>query len=1092
MEIKTSAISLWRAGFICLCTVRLVVAAPIAFQPYPAHPRLFFRETGDAEHVGRTDLLKRVRDAENWKPLWGTVILPWCQKNHTFSNEALLPSQGDASADKVFTLALAGWLENNTAYKRKAIDAAIYITTLSFDSITDSTKARWRVMALSLVYDILHEDPYMGASKLSTIGKEIIALCDKLSNFDTEHVGGHSHGDQAVQLIGMCAIAGEISGWEKPLEEALNFWYAPGVGFMETLRHYCSDGGHLQGSWYGFLVAYHDLWLFSVLTNSTLNIRPFADEPWIRKIPEWYLNTEIRGDGDMFNFADTARSTHPFFHNSSRSVVAILADRLRDPQMRWMYDYLDARGVQNGDARYAPNQPYDVVFLDKAKVSGLAPGDARPGYQKARLFSPPGSFFFRDSWDYPASTIVHINAESHFTFWHQHLDSGYIQISWKDDMVLLGRGIYASGNTVVGGEHHRNWYQRSIAHSGVPLIFNPSEVYERYSKTSNDPADRIGNDGGQHWKKYQDGAVRKSVPYNVQDLLQEGGGRAWKKGGFTGMEEESDYVYLHADIAPAYLKEYDEPPRVKLLECQWLILKSSSRYPIILSYHRIESANAAWRKAIPWHFSGLPTVSSGRIAAHGYKGKGKCVIDVLHPERYSFTTIGGGPLDENGYGVNDFRYGGESWAPDVSTNDRNLSDLGKYRVEVSPRTQAKFDEFVTLVMPMGVGDSPPSYNWIDEPDWYGLEIGGQEYRLSKHGNLVTRSSGSTPIAQVIAITPSPARVGEIVTFKGKGVPRNGLITAHSWRSSLDGVLSDKATFTTTRLTRGIHQIHFSVQEDGHIWSSETQRLLSVNAAVTAHALVLDDGQSGTSFTGKWSRSSGANPYGSTSLFARNGATYSYRFGSVDPGRHGVYAWWTGWPGRSTSVPFEIQHAGGTSQVSVNQQEGGGKWNLLGNFSFSTSAAVRIVAQGTATTCADAICLLPEGAREPPPRSEVIADDGAPGTSSTGNWRRSGGRNPYGSQSLYASGGSTYTFRVPAMGENTVYLWWTEWPSRSTRVPISIIHAGGLASVTSNQQADGGKWIPVGSFGFTGEAVITIKAVGDATTCADAVRIVPVP
>ena len=1074
-----------------MCLSQCTLAAPIAFQPYPQHPRLFFRTAGDAEHTGRSDLVARVRDPGNWKSPWDSVILPWCASNYTLANADLLTQNGDSSADKVFTLALAGWIENNSAYKLKAIDLAIYTTRLSFDLITDSTKARWRVMALALVYDILHDDPYMGAAKLSKIGEAILAVSGRLSRSDSEHIGGHSHGDQAVHLIGLCAIAAEIPGAQQQLDEALTFWYAPGVGFLETLRHYCSDGGHLQGSWYGFLVAYHDLWLFSVLTNATQNIRPFAEETWLRKIPEWYLNTAIRGDGDMFNFADTARSSRPFFHNSSRAVLTVLADRLKDQQMRWLYDALDARGFQDEGIYYAPNLAYDVVLLDKASVSGVAPKDAGSKYKKARLFDPPGSFFFRDTWDYPQSTIVHINAESYFTFWHQHLDSGSIQISWKDDMVLLGTGIYASGNTTVGGEHHRNWYQRTIAHSGVPLVFNPSEIYERYGKTSANPSDRIGNDGGQHWKKYDDQGVLKSVPYNVQDLLQDGGGRAWSKGGFTGMEEDADYVFLHANIARAYLKEYDEAPRVKLLECQWLILKHASTYPIILVYHKIESADPTWRKTIPWHFSGSPSVSGGRISAAGYRNKGKCVIDVLHPERFSFTTIGGGALDANGYGTNDFRYGGVSWAPDTSTNDRNRPDLGKYRVEVSPRTPAKLDDFVTLILPMGVGDSPPSYQWIDEPDWYGLAIGGQELRLSKTQKLVLKSLPSAPSANISSIAPNPAQAGENITFSGTGTARDGIITGYSWRSSLDGVLSDRASFTTSALSQGTHQIFFSVEEDGHIHSNEAQGSLQVNAASAAPALVLDDGQAGTSSTGSWSRSKGPNPYGSGSLYAQNGATYSFSFSGLRPGRHGVQAWWTEWPSRSTSVPVETRHQGGTSQLSVDQQAGGGKWNDLGSFTFDTSAVVKITAAGTSTTCADAIRLVPEGGGGPPASAEVIVDDGAAGTASTGVWRKSGGSNPFGTQSLYARDAGDYVFKAPISGEYTVYVWWTEWPTRSTSVPITVRHAGGLAAVSVNQRVNGGKWVPVGTFGFAGEATVTITVVGADTTCADAVRFVPV-
>jgi hypothetical protein len=68
-------------------------------------------------------------------------------------------------------------------------------------------------------------------------------------------------------------------------------------------------------------------------------------------------------------------------------------------------------------------------------------------------------------------------------------------------------------------------------------------------------------------------------------------------------------------------------------------------------------------------------------------------------------------------------------------------------------------------------------------------------------------------------------------------------------------------------------------------------------------------------------------------------------------------WWTAWPSRSTAVPVDIRHAGGTTRVTVDQQQNGGRWNSLGLYSFAAgvSYTVTVTSQpGPSSTCADAV------------------------------------------------------------------------------------------------------------------------------------------
>jgi hypothetical protein len=134
----------------------------------------------------------------------------------------------------------------------------------------------------------------------------------------------------------------------------------------------------------------------------------------------------------------------------------------------------------------------------------------------------------------------------------------------------------------------------------------------------------------------------------------------------------------------------------------------------------------------------------------------------------------------------------------------------------------------------------------------------------------------------------------------------------------------------------------------------------------AGEIVIDDGTTGTTASGDWFRSGGANPYGTRSLFAKDTGWYAFSRSISAPASYDVYAWWTDWPTRERQVPYEIAHQGGTAVVHVDQITGGGRWNLLGRYSFGSSVKVTIRVPGSASVCADAVRFVPASAPPPPP------------------------------------------------------------------------------------------------------------------------------
>ena len=78
------------------------------------------------------------------------------------------------------------------------------------------------------------------------------------------------------------------------------------------------------------------------------------------------------------------------------------------------------------------------------------------------------------------------------------------------------------------------------------------------------------------------------------------------------------------------------------------------------------------------------------------------------------------------------------------------------------------------------------------------------------------------------------------------------------------------------------------------------------------------------------------------------------------GQYQVYARWTQHANRATNATYSVTHGSGSSAVSVNQQQGGGAWNLLGTFSLTPGTAHKIALndQANGFVIADAIRLIP--------------------------------------------------------------------------------------------------------------------------------------
>jgi PKD repeat protein len=231
-----------------------------------------------------------------------------------------------------------------------------------------------------------------------------------------------------------------------------------------------------------------------------------------------------------------------------------------------------------------------------------------------------------------------------------------------------------------------------------------------------------------------------------------------------------------------------------------------------------------------------------------------------------------------------------------------------------------------------------------------------------------------PTAYIDSITPSEPNVGNTVTFAGHGTDVDGSVVAYSWNSSIDGRLSTEASFSTTSLSFGNHIITFTVTDNDGGISTEVTQGLKVNEMPIV--VIIDNDRPGSSSTGTWQVSSIPNPYGTNSLWAYNGATYTWSFTPTITAIYRISMWWTASSSRSNSVPVTIEHGGGTATVAINQQQNGGMWNSLGEYVLNAGTMYKVTLaapSGTSSNaCADAVkfekILLPN-----PPVADFHAD-----------------------------------------------------------------------------------------------------------------------
>jgi hypothetical protein len=286
-------------------------------------------------------------------------------------------------------------------------------------------------------------------------------------------------------------------------------------------------------------------------------------------------------------------------------------------------------------------------------------------------------------------------------------------------------------------------------------------------------------------------------------------------------------------------------------------------------------------------------------------------------------------------------------------------------------------------------------------------------------------------------------------------------------------------------------------------SDGSERAVASALAVWSDGFIVDNGQAGYSETGTWASSANAGFYGTNSRWNQGGGTGADTATWVPNlplgGRYEVYGWWVAGSNRATNAPYRIDHIGGSNTIPANQTLNGGKWNLLGEFSFNAGTTGKVVLNDLVAAdrvvSADAVRFVYKGP------AEIVQDNVAPNFIHSSNWQASTGAPGYLGANFHVrptaavSDPVTWRATLPTTGNYRVYARWTSASNRATSAPYVVVHTGGSTTVYVNQQQNGGTWVLLGTFNMVSGTLDRVRLSCWTTAgfyvSADAVKFEPV-
>ncbi|MFK7693794.1 heparin/heparin-sulfate lyase HepB [Paenibacillus sp. HJGM_3] len=666
--------------------------------PPAAHPRLFVRTAADIAE------LKAKTTAAIMQPAWNAVM----------SSSAL----SAANLDVIKAKALRYLFGDGAAYGQQAIQ--LFDSYVKSFNNAGAREIGHMLVAGAIVYDWCY--PLLSETNKTEWNALFRTHAEKMEiGYPPDLQGaisGHGAEDQVLrdQLSWAVAVYNEHPEVYNTVAGTIFSRYIPARDW------YYAAGKHQRGDSYGPYTMTSDF--VSALIFKKMSGIDIYDASQ-RNMMDYYLWGR-RPDGSLLRDGDsTEDDQHPYGQYWRAPLPWMTAAGLYKDgylQGEFLRNYSGANGTGTNDGGKL-DPVLELVYADPT----VQPKSVSDLPLTKYFGSPQGAMIARTGWTegmnlQSKDVVADIRMNEYYFAGHEHLDAGAFQIYYKGALAI-DSGNYGLYET----PHHMNYSRRTIAHNAL-LVYDPNEKFEWHDKTPGtytDPFDGgatkpLGNDGGQFWPN------QAYEPYDLNDILNPAKG--YKRSEVVAQQIGPDAIEPDFSYIKGYLTDNYKATKVSDYNRSFMFLnlKDDVHPAAIIVHDKVTSTDPSFKKTWLLHSMEQPVVSGNTTTIErttdGYNGK--LVNTTLLPSAPVITPVGG-----QGHEFQDYQ--GTNWPEtDKATSS---SELGAWRIEVSPSQPALTDTFLNVMQVSDRGVTPLATERVESAELEGVKIADRVVLFSKSG-----------------------------------------------------------------------------------------------------------------------------------------------------------------------------------------------------------------------------------------------------------------------------------------------------------------------------------------------------------------------
>jgi VanZ family protein len=342
----------------------------------------------------------------------------------------------------------------------------------------------------------------------------------------------------------------------------------------------------------------------------------------------------------------------------------------------------------------------------------------------SRLFDGIGLLVARNRWSKDAT---HVSFKAGDNFWsHVHLDQGAFTIH-RGAPLALDSGVYGPR---YGSDHHMNYSYQTVAHNTI-TVSDPDDNVPAPALSDKDKPRPIANDGGQ--RRIGSGWGVERAPLDLGEWQAKRS--IYHTGRMVSSLDSNGIAAALADITPAYTNELSGKRtfshRTRRVERAWRFFAYDMLDDYVVIYDDVRSTKADFQKRWLLHSILEPQISGRRFLVRVppqptlRREGGELEGHVLLPRRPMLHALGGRGLEFFVDGRN-YDENGTLWERLKNRqNDPFRPEPGSWRIELSPETASREDQFLVVLVPSDYGSSRPhEVRLIEEPGRIGVLVAG--------------------------------------------------------------------------------------------------------------------------------------------------------------------------------------------------------------------------------------------------------------------------------------------------------------------------------------------------------------------------------